>query len=88
MKDFGGRIILFTTTTVQAQKHNNNNAFSWAKNTDRDVRFLLGFNMYLILAQCEHVYLFLALAPKTNLNAKKSVYNRKKKLPHNKRQKF
>ena len=66
MKDFGGRIILFTTTTVQAQKHNNNNAFSWAKNTDRDVRFLLGFNMYLILAQCEHVYLFLALSFLTN----------------------
>ena len=28
------------------------NAFSWAKNTARGVRFLLGFNMYLILAQC------------------------------------
>ena len=38
------------------------NAFSWAKNTARGVHFLLGFNIYLILAQCEQVYLFLALA--------------------------
>ena len=28
----------------------------------RGVRFFLGFNMYLILAQCEQVYLFFALA--------------------------
>ena len=33
-------------------------AFSWAENTARGVRFLLGFDMYLILAQCEQVYLF------------------------------
>ena len=39
------------------------NAFSWAKNAARGVRFLLGFNMYLILAHCEQVYMFLALAP-------------------------
>ena len=36
--------------------------FSWAKNTVRGVHFLLGFNIYLILAQCEQVSLFLALA--------------------------
>ena len=35
---------------------------SWAKNTARGVRFLLRFNMYLFLAQCEQVNLFLALA--------------------------
>ena len=38
------------------------NAFSWAKNTARGVRFLLGFNMYLISAQCEQVYLFCQLS--------------------------
>ena len=38
------------------------NAISWAKNTAHGVRFLLGFNMYLILAQCEQVYVFLAHA--------------------------
>ena len=38
------------------------NAFSWAKNTARGVCFLLVFNMYLFLAQCEQLYLFLALA--------------------------
>ena len=43
------------------------NAFSWAKNTARGVRFLLGFNMYLILARCEQVYLFLVLAQKRNV---------------------
>ena len=43
------------------------NAFSWAKNTARGVRFLLGFNMYLFLAQCEQVYLFLVLAQKENV---------------------
>ena len=42
--DCGGRI--FTTTAVQAQKKNN--AFSWAKNTARGVRFLLGWSMYLV----------------------------------------
>ena len=36
---------------------------SWAKNTARGVRILLRFNMYLFLAQCEQVYLFLALSP-------------------------
>ena len=35
---------------------------SWAKNTARGVRILLRFNMYLFLAQCEQVYLLLALA--------------------------
>ena len=30
--------------------------------TARGVRFLLGFNMYRFLAQCEQAYLFLALA--------------------------
>ena len=34
----------------------------WAKNTARGVRFLLRFNMYLFLAQCEQVYLCLARA--------------------------
>ena len=43
------------------------NAFSWAKNTARGVRFLLGFSMYLFLAQCEQVYLFLVLAQKENV---------------------
>ena len=52
---------IFTATAVQAQKKMFN-AFSWAKNTARGVHFLLGFNMYLILAQCEQVYLFLAVA--------------------------
>ena len=37
-------------------------AFSWAKNTARGVRFLLRFNMHLFLAQSEQVYLILALA--------------------------
>ena len=36
--------------------------FSWAKNTARGVRLLLRFNMYLFLAQCKQVYLFLTLA--------------------------
>ena len=39
------------------------NAFSWTKNTARGLRFLLVLNMYLFLAQCEQVILFLALAP-------------------------
>ena len=63
IQDFGGRI--FTTencTAVQARKIIIFNAFSRAKNTARGVRFLLGFNTYLILAQCEQVHLFLALA--------------------------
>ena len=37
-------------------------AFSWAKNTARGVRFLLRFNMHLFLAQSEQVYLILALS--------------------------
>ena len=32
------------------------------QNTARGVRFLLGFNVYLFLAQFEQVYLFLVLA--------------------------
>ena len=36
----------------------------------RGVRFFLGFNMYLILAQCEQVYLFLALALKKMISGK------------------
>ena len=36
--------------------------FSWAKNIARVVRFLLRINMYLLLAQCKQVYLFLAPA--------------------------
>ena len=59
---FGGRIF---TTAVQAQKKGH--SFSWAKNTARGVCFLLTFNMYLFLAQCEQVYLFLALAKKYNI---------------------
>ena len=50
-------LLLFT------RKKKTFNAFSWAKNTARGVRFLLGFiNRYLFLAQCEQVYLFSALA--------------------------
>ena len=60
IKDFGGRI--FTSTAAQAQKKKMFNAFSWAKNTARGVRFLLSFNMYQFLAQCEQVCLILALA--------------------------
>ena len=33
-----------------------------AKNTARGVRFLLRVNMYLCLAQCDQVYLFLVLS--------------------------
>ena len=47
-------------------------ALSWAKNTARGVRFLLRFNMYLFLAQCEQVYLFLALAQKISENTRRS----------------
>ena len=38
--------------------------FSWDKITAHDVRFLLRFIMYLFLAHCEQVYLFLAVALK------------------------
>ena len=55
------------STAVQAQKIIMFTAFLWAKNTARGVRFLLGFNMYLILARCEQVYLFLVLAQKRNV---------------------
>ena len=61
IKDFGGRI--FTTVLLFRRKKKLFNAFSWAKNTTRGVRFLRGFNTYLILALCEQVYLFLALDP-------------------------
>ena len=45
-KDLGGRI--FTTVLLfRRKKEKKINAFSWAKNTARGVRFLLGFNMYL-----------------------------------------
>ena len=57
-QDFGGRIF---TAADQAQKKKSSK-LSPAKNTARGVRFLLCFNMYLFLAQCEQVYLFLALA--------------------------
>ena len=43
------------------RKKNTFEGFSWAENTARGVRFLLRFSMYLFLAQCEQVYLFLAL---------------------------
>ena len=36
--------------------------FPLAKHTAGGVRFLLGFNVYLFLAQCEQVHLFSALA--------------------------
>ena len=64
-EDFGGRIFatINTTTAVHAQKMKMFKAFSWAKNTARGVRFLLGFNMYLCLAQCEQVYLFFGILP-------------------------
>ena len=63
-EDFGGRIFatINTTTAVHAQKMKMFKVFSWAKNTARGVRFLLRFNMYLFLAQCEQVYLCLARA--------------------------
>ena len=44
------------------RKKKNFQAFSGAKNTARGVHFLLRFNMYLLLARCEQVYLFLAIA--------------------------
>ena len=46
-------ILLFRRRTIKMFK-----AFSWAKNTARGVRFLLRFNMYLFLDQCEEVYHF------------------------------
>ena len=63
-EDFGGRIFatINTTTAVHAQKMKMFKAFSWAKNTARGVRFLLRFNMYPFLAQCQQVHLFLAFA--------------------------
>ena len=60
IEDFAGRIL------TTRRNINKNNAFSWPKNTARGVRFLLGFNVYLFLALCEQVYLFLAFAPKKN----------------------
>ena len=42
------------------------NAFSWANNSARSVRFLKGSDVYLFLAQFEKVSLFLALAQKRN----------------------
>ena len=51
---------MFTTYCCSGAKKQKNNAFSWAKNTARGVRFLLGFNMYMFLAQCEQLYHFLA----------------------------
>ena len=44
---------MYYCTAVQAQNEIMFNAFSWAKNTARGMRFLLGFNMYLFLVQCE-----------------------------------
>ena len=66
IKKIGGRIFATTTAVVQAQKNQKVDAFSWAQNTARGVRFLLDFHMSLILAQCQQVYLFLALALKVN----------------------
>ena len=47
IEDFGG--VMFTainsTTAVQAHFLCVFNAFSWAENTARGVRFILGFNM-------------------------------------------
>ena len=40
------------------------NAFSWANNSARSVRFLKGSDVYLFLAQFEKVSLFLALPKK------------------------
>ena len=60
INNFGGRTFttinstsitssINSTTAVQAQTQQN--AFSWAENTARGVRFSFGFNMYLFLAQ-------------------------------------
>ena len=46
-------ILLFRRRTIKMFK-----AFSWAKNTARGVRFLLRFNMYLFLAQCDRYTCF------------------------------
>ena len=43
------------------EKKNTFEVISWAENTPRGVRFLLRFSMYLFLARCEQVYLFLEL---------------------------
>ena len=56
-------VLLLLVLLLLRRKKKKINAFSWAKNTARGVRFLLGFiNRYLFLAQCEQVYLFSALA--------------------------
>ena len=54
--------LLYYTRLLFRRKKKNVSSLSWAKNTACGVRLLLRFNMYLFLAQCEHVYLFLAVA--------------------------
>ena len=54
-------LLLILLLLFRRKKKKMLSAFSWAKNTTRGVRFLLGFNMYLFLAQCEQVYLLLAI---------------------------
>ena len=57
-------------------------AFSWAKNTARGVRFLLRFNMYLFLAQCEQVpgMPVFATCHKTNMLMTKYSWQRNETL--------
>ena len=72
-KDLGGRI--FTTVLLFRRKKEKKLTLSRGpKNTARGVRFLLGFNMYLFLAQCEQVYLFLTLAPQKTATKRQMIY--------------
>ena len=53
IKYFGGRLFSTINATIQyccQGEKKKVDAFSWAKNTARGERFLLGFNMYLFLA--------------------------------------
>ena len=61
----GGRILVLTTR-CSGEKTKMCYAFSWSKNTAHGVRFLLRFNMYLFLAQCEQRYLFFGTCPSWN----------------------
>ena len=60
--------VLFSGTIIvglllfRRKKKSKQLMLSHGPKTARGERFLLGFNMYLILAQCEQLYLFLARA--------------------------
>ena len=55
--DSGGRILLLLCTRYcrSGAKKKKNHGFLTAKNTACGVRFLLRFNMYLFLDQCDEV---------------------------------